>query len=240
MLVIFLLITFFLFSHSKANAQVIISEVLPKPETGSSEWVELFNTSDKDILLFNWQLWDQLSKPTMIFEFDEELIEADKYLIVELKNVLNNSGDSIILYDEQQNIIDSFTYNTTKESMSWSKNENNLEDIQETKPSPKEKNLIVSPTVIPPTPTKKPNPTKALQPTITPFPTTIQKEPKKEIKYPDSIINPKIDLPKQEFRALQSIFFEPPNLERGAISVIIGSLFLLIPGLVYAKKQELL
>ncbi|MFZ5438087.1 MAG: lamin tail domain-containing protein [Patescibacteria group bacterium] len=220
-------------------AQITISEVYPNPKSEELEWVELFNQSNQDINLENWQLWDQLSKPSLIHQFTTEKIMASSYLIIELKNVLNNSGDSVIIYNDQQQIQDSLTYDNSAKGLSWSKNFPNLE-ITMTEPSPNKPNLFPTPTLLP-TNIPTPQPTlKAPVPTIS-IPTTSSSNlpPIKTHSYPSTLLQPTIDLPQQKFRALQTIFFEPPQLEQGAISVIIGGLLLLIPGFIYAKKQEL-
>lgn len=225
------------------SAQIVISEVYANPKSEELEWIELFNQSNQDINLENWQLWDQLSKPSLIHQFTTEKITANNYLIVELKNVLNNSGDSIIIYNDQQQIQDSLTYDRSEKGLSWSRNLLNQE-ITITEPSPNKPNLFPTPTLLPTI-----TPTLQTTPNVTthPIPTTIAgsgltQDPSPPIKiysYPPAILQPSIDLPQQSFRALQTIFFEPPQLEQGAISVIIGGLLLLIPGFIYAKKQEL-
>lgn len=228
-------------------AKVVISEVYPNPNNEELEWVELFNQSDQDIYLKDWQLWDELSKPSLIKQFTDETITANHYLVIELKSVLNNSGDSVILYNDQQEIQNSLTYSDSEKGLSWSRNLVTNELIN-TNPSPNEANLFPSPTVLPtttPSPTDRPttssnqstqtNNYKEMTITPTKSINKIQKKP-----YPVKIIQPTINLPKQEFQSLQTIFFEAPQLEHGAIDVIIGGLLLLIPGVVYAKKKELL
>jgi hypothetical protein len=228
-------------SASIVSAQVIISEVYPNPNSEETEWVELFNNSDSVIFLENWQLWDQESKPSLIFQFTDETIDSNKYLVIPLKSVLNNSGDTVIIYDDQQIIQDSLTYLSSKKDYSWSKNETTGE-VLETLPTPNNINISPEPSL---TPSSTPAPIKN-QPSSQPQPKIIVPQIKnntKEIikpKYPDSIINLEIDIPKTDPRLLQSIYFDPPDLERGAIGVIISSLLLLVPGLAYVKKQELL
>jgi len=228
-------------SVSIISAQVIISEVYPNPNSEETEWVELFNNSESIIFLENWQLWDQKSKPSLIHQFTNEVINPNEYLMISLKSVLNNSGDTVLIYDDQQVIQDSLTYLSSKKDYSWSKNQTTGE-ILETLPTPNGANI--SPTPIPsPSPTLAPTKSQPSpqppQPTIT-FITknSVQKTNKPE--YPDSVIDLEIDLPKKDPNLLQSIYLDPPNLERGGISVIISSLLLLIPGLTYVKKQELL
>lgn len=140
------------------SAQIVISEVYPNPKSEELEWVELFNQSNQDINLENWQLWDQLSKPSLIHQFTTEKIIANDYLVVELKSVLNNSGDSVVIYNSQQQIQDSLTYDNSEKGMSWSKNLFNQE-ITITEPSPNKPNLFPTPTLLPTS-----NPT--LQPTL--------------------------------------------------------------------------
>jgi hypothetical protein len=235
-LVVFII---WLSTTSVIHAQIIISEVYPNPNSEETEWVELFNDSNSIVSLENWQLWDQETKPNLIHQFTDETIDSDKYLVIPLKSVLNNSGDTVIIYDDQQIIQDSLTYLSSKKDHSWSKNYP-TDEIIETPPTPNEINDS-------PTPTLKPSPTSVPiinQPSPPPpQPTTPLVLIKKIIKkpnYPDSVIDIKIDLPKKDTRLLQTIYIDPPELERGAIGVIMSSLLLLVPGLDYVKKQELL
>ncbi len=242
-------------SVKQVKAQVIISEVYPNPNNQETEWVELYNPSDKAIDLDGWQLWDQLSKPSNIYTFisGEELASL-AYLVVELKSVLNNSGDTVILYDQNQVVQDSLAYTSSTKGLSWAKNSNNLTIIFETSPNPGFDNPVVSPS---PLPTTKPTPIPTQLPPPNSFPTSSQTNPQYQVQptssgsglptnfelpnsnlYPPTVLKPKVKLPEQETRQLQSIYFESPNLEIGAINVIIGATLLLIPGLIYAKKQE--
>jgi len=245
----FTFLLYFLFVAQPAKAQVIISELYPNPDTTETEWLEIYNTSDQPISLANWQIWDQLSKPSKIYQFTEtEQLASGEYLTISLKSILNNSGDTVILYNNQQVIQDSLTYTSSTKGLSWSKKTNNLTEIFATEPSPNAENIFIEPTNPPaPTPTLTISPTSkppaktssqitTISPTTTPI---IIEEKSSPLDYPKQITQPLIDLPKENIQALQSIFYEPPNLEIGAINVIIGSLLLLIPGIVYAKKQTI-
>ncbi|MCC6711403.1 MAG: lamin tail domain-containing protein [Candidatus Pacebacteria bacterium] len=242
-------------SVKQVKAQLIISEVYPNPNDQETEWVELYNPSDETIDLDSWQLWDQLSKPSNIYTFTSgEQLTSLAYLVVELKSVLNNSGDTVILYDQNQVVQDSLTYTSSTKGLSWAKNSNNPTTIFETSPNPGFDNPIASPS---PLPTTKLTPIPTQLPPPDSFPTTSQPSHQHQVQvtssgsdsptnfelpnsnlYPPTVLKPQVNLPKQETRQLQSIYFESPNLEIGAINVIIGATLLLIPGLIYAKKQE--
>lgn len=105
----------------KISAAVIISEVYPAPQIGS-EWIELYNPSNSVATITNWQLFDLLSTPSILYTFDNTEINPLSYLILELPiNKLNNSGDGIQLFDDQGMLIDEMTYAFTEQNMSWSR-----------------------------------------------------------------------------------------------------------------------
>jgi hypothetical protein len=382
LLYIFWLVVFTIFFSLNlplAQANIIISEVYPNPNSNENEWIELFNTSEDSISLDNWEFWDQKSQPTLIYKFlENKTINKQEYLVIPVNNVLNNSGDSVLLFDENHILQDSLTYTSSEKNYSWAKDEQEPTSIYKTSPTLGEKNSIPTPTAIPPTPSLflSPTPTSQQINNIDIFPsfsevvacpsnqekewleisnlfsapinldgyiirdathqihkfseeiinpseyitieftntlnnggdslflispqnnivdtfsyetcsknmswskfdnqwlessiitkgeininsknssetsaTTKQininlknsEEQKKinntskEFKYPANILSPEIQLPDQNLRHLQSIFFSPPDLIKGAINVIMGSLLLLIPSLVYVKKNK--
>jgi len=99
---------------------IIICELLPNPSEGD-EFIELYNPSDKDIDLSQWQLKDASGKTHTINDFqltiqssNSSVVEPDQYVIIvqSVSNIyLNNSGgESLVLLDPSGNEIDAVTY----------------------------------------------------------------------------------------------------------------------------------
>jgi hypothetical protein len=99
-------------------AQVYINEFLPNPDDPSdaSEWIELFNASDQVVSLDGFSLSDaSSSKPYSL----TGQLDSKSYLLIpknESNLALNNSGDTINLKNSADQIIDTFSYETTKEN----------------------------------------------------------------------------------------------------------------------------
>lgn len=124
------LISSFLFLISfyppKAQARIIITEVYPNPTTGESEWLELYNDATTSADLTDWILEDQLSTPSIIYNFNDSDLETFKlasyqYLVIELPtSKLNNSADGVTLIDQTGQIIDEMSYSSSTQGQSWS------------------------------------------------------------------------------------------------------------------------
>lgn len=91
------------------KGMIIINEIMPNPQKGDNEWVELYNTTGTHIDLNNWLLIDASKKETTL----SGIIGANNFILIEkINGNLNNSGDTIQLVS-QDTIIDSLTYNST-------------------------------------------------------------------------------------------------------------------------------
>lgn len=92
---------------------VIISEIYPNPIDGGKEFVELYNTTDKDIDLNNWKL-DDIPNGGSTIQTLSGSIPARGFLLLEsgagLKIILNNDQDSVILYDPDGKIQSQVDY----------------------------------------------------------------------------------------------------------------------------------
>lgn len=77
----------FALAEPAAQGDIIINEILFNPATGGSDWVELYNNSDKLIDLFNWE----------VANFDNDTIDNNK-LIEE--HYLLYPGDYMILSED--------------------------------------------------------------------------------------------------------------------------------------------
>jgi len=105
-------------SENISYGGVIISEIYPNPIDGGKEFVELYNTTDKDIDLQNWKL-DDIQDGGSTIQTLTGIIPAKEFLLLEdgvgLKIGLNNGSDSVILYDPDGKIQSQVDY-TMKES----------------------------------------------------------------------------------------------------------------------------
>ncbi len=98
----------------------IITELCPKPSSGS-EWVELYNPLAETVSLAGWQLWDQLSQPSLLYTFADYSIAPYSFAVVEVGKKLNDSGDGVILLDSESNVIDMVHYQTAQPDLGYSR-----------------------------------------------------------------------------------------------------------------------
>lgn len=106
------------------SEKILITELLPNPKGSDTEneWIELFNSDDKDINLANWKLDDseEGSKP-YIFS-NKTIIKKNEYLIIPRtlsKLSLNNNKDSVRLYDFEGTLIDEVGYEKAQDGWSY-------------------------------------------------------------------------------------------------------------------------
>lgn len=102
------------------SEKIQLSELLPNPEgSDSGEWIELYNAGSKKINLLGWQLSD--GRSTYKFK-SEDKIKAHQYLLIPYEEShisLNNSGESIYLFDPDEKKIATVTYADVKEAWSY-------------------------------------------------------------------------------------------------------------------------
>ena len=104
-----------------------ITEIFPNPEgaDGNKEWIELTNiTSDqnsKPITITGWIL-DDSEKGSKPFTIPPLTIQPNQSTLLqktETKLNLNNTQDEVRLFDENQNLIDKVSYDTTIQSKAY-------------------------------------------------------------------------------------------------------------------------
>lgn len=183
---IFLISAFFLFIFPlKVSASVMINEFSPSTD---SEWIELYNDGDTEIDLSGYLLEDGNSSKTDDLNLNGILSSKGYIVFTHTEGWLNNSGDTIKLYNNAtpSAIIDQYTYGNVDSTKSVARIPNGSENWQITSnitnnsinpsPSPTPTNSPTTaptqaptsvPTVIP---TVKPTPTKTAtsKPTVTP------------------------------------------------------------------------
>ncbi|MBI2086496.1 lamin tail domain-containing protein [Candidatus Daviesbacteria bacterium] len=148
---------------------VILNELMPHPSPGS-DWIEIYNPTESDIDLSNWILVDSTSTMKTL----SGSITVNGFIVFDVTNRLNNSGDSIFLKDANGTTIDNYSYNTdpginisfgrSPDGGGWnilvnsSKGSNNGESAPTPAPSPT------------PSPSPTPNPSPSPLSTLTPSP----------------------------------------------------------------------
>jgi len=121
--------------HLKFTSRMIVlNEFLPNPsglvpdygfdfgEDGDSkpqgEWVELYNNSDVNHDLAGWYIWDasgdnlnKISITNLNTQTATTIILGNSWLVVYMnKEVFDNTGDTVKLFDSADALIDSYTY----------------------------------------------------------------------------------------------------------------------------------
>jgi len=108
---------------------VIISEIFPDPigrdnKEENYEWVEIYNENDRSVDLRGWCLDDVLEKGSKMFCFAEsKIVAAQSYLVVassESRLALNNTAEDINLLWPDKRVVDTASYEKTKEGFSYS------------------------------------------------------------------------------------------------------------------------
>lgn len=121
------------------SGDVAINEFMSAPPSNSSEYVEIYNHSDKSLDLQNWTLSDNRGTSNRIAQ-SQVVVPPDSFIVITPDNSLesvypdinmvimgdfpslNNGGDQIILRDGSGALLDSLAYNSD-----WGKDEIALE-----------------------------------------------------------------------------------------------------------------
>ncbi|MFA6347891.1 MAG: lamin tail domain-containing protein [Candidatus Paceibacterota bacterium] len=164
LIIIFLLVPITTF----ARGEVVINEIawMGQKDSYSKEWIELYNTTNKEINLINWKL--KISKIEVPLK---GIIAANSYFLLErnsdntvtelkadiiFKKAFNNKGEIIILSDRKGQEIDKIDCssgwfsgdNKTKQTMEKiipledGNNKTNWQNSENENGTPKEKNSI--------------------------------------------------------------------------------------------------
>ena len=254
-IIIFTAFLFFLFA-TPAHAQVVISEVYPAPTSEENEWIELYNTSDEEIDISNWKLYEHFSKESLLINFEDTTIKPNEFYVYELNsNKLNNTEEKVSLANHLGEQVSELHYQETEsqKSISYLFKDNSKigQTLQITQPTKKLVNQIEITNTPTPTPTSTPSPT----PTNTPEPEKKEeiKEIKKEVATPTPInyelirhqkINQQLSFPileKTPKEGLQkrvarfSYIVQKKVSKSGVINAIIGGSLIIFAGLLIWK-----
>ena len=117
---LFSLICFSLTLPTIVKAQVVINEVFPNPsdDNDASEWIELFNNSTSSINISGYVL-DDIDGGSKEYIIPDVVIEPHSFYLIAKENSkigLNNSQDSIRLFNNSSQLLDSFSYVNASEN----------------------------------------------------------------------------------------------------------------------------
>lgn len=168
--IFFLFLGFFIILPSKifSATNPAINEFLPHPGSGNKEWVEFYNPDHVD--LFSYYLDDDTDFSSDTGNSSKKSlssinIDNQFYPYIEFSSFLNNSGDFVVLFSSNGEILDKYEYIEDRgQDISTGRSPDGNGDFtilsSATKGSPNS----------PPAPTSTPIPTIVLTPTKTPTP----------------------------------------------------------------------
>jgi len=112
---------------TKPNLTIKINEILPSPEKGDEEWIELYNESATKINLLNWTVDDDDEGGSKPYKFATSTwIEPKGFYILkktESELALNNDGDKVVLIDNNGNVADRIVYEDAVVGQSYAKDD---------------------------------------------------------------------------------------------------------------------
>jgi len=91
-----------------ATGSVVINEFLPNPISGN-DWVELYNPTSNPVDIGNWYLKDEATTHIADFSLSTS-ISAENYLAIDVGSRLNKDNDTVTLYNNVNETVDSRTY----------------------------------------------------------------------------------------------------------------------------------
>lgn len=139
---------------------IFLSEVMVNPETGSNEWVELFNNNDFDVELSHWYLDDGENEGATPKKFSLN-ISAKNYGVIDLTSSLfNNDDDQVRILDFDKIRKDSFEYGKNGKGNTFGRVSFDSDEFCEQNPSKGESNSGCIGPESSPTPTQKLSQTK--------------------------------------------------------------------------------
>ncbi len=106
---------------------VVINEFLPNPAgSDESEWIELKNLGSAEIDLAGWKIDDSEGGSRPYTLPPETIIKANGFLLLErqkTKIALNNTSDSVRLFNSAGDLVDQIDYEEAKESLAFARDQ---------------------------------------------------------------------------------------------------------------------
>jgi len=123
------------------NEGILISEFLPNPEGKDSgqEWIEIFNSSGAECSPYGWAIDDQDGGSKVYQIESKDLIPTGGYMLLpswKTKLNLNNSEDSIRLFNQNNKLIEEVIYKSSPENKSYALNKGTGDFLWTSKISP--------------------------------------------------------------------------------------------------------
>lgn len=105
--------------QNNGSSKIIINEFLPNPEgdDADGEWIELKNTGSEKIDLLNWKI-DDGEGGSSPYKFAGIWINANNFFVLPRTKsglALNNTGDSVRLFNDLDELIDEVEYEAATE-----------------------------------------------------------------------------------------------------------------------------
>jgi len=128
------------------QAEIIINEILPNPvdSDAEGEWIEIYNRGGAEINLFNWKVDDE-EGGSSAYTFSSSIFLSPKQFYVldrsESKIALNNTTDSVRLFNGLEDLVDQVDYSEVDEGEAYARGEND-KWFWTTAPTPGEENII--------------------------------------------------------------------------------------------------
>ncbi len=167
----------------RVEAAVVINEILANPKgddnktDSNKEWVEVYNSEGTDLNTEGWYFKDQSNNKKVLNEMTVSVSVDKKFLVYYVKEIggwLNNSGDTVEVYDKDGKKIDGYSYSDSKsEEVSWGRYPDGGSVwalMQSVTPGSGNSGSMTTPTLSP-TPTANPSPTTKPTEVITNTPT---------------------------------------------------------------------
>ncbi len=127
---------FSLLSASITSASVFINELYPNPQSGESEWIELFNLSDTEAILTGMTLTDLTSS---VFHLDGFTILPHGFLTLfkgtDFSFALNNVDETVTLKSSTGSTLDTISYSTSTLGKSIGRPSNLLSTVTTLEPT---------------------------------------------------------------------------------------------------------
>jgi len=88
-------------------SDIVVNEIMPNPNDGNEEWIELYNNKTSASDLANWKIVDGAGGNTTL---TGTIASHDFLVITKPKGALNNDGDLVKLLDSASTVIDQMSY----------------------------------------------------------------------------------------------------------------------------------
>ena len=99
---------------------VVVNEVVPNPSAGELEWVELHNTSSKNIELSGAWIDDKPGGRAPVRIPSGSTILAGGYWTLDTNRIFNDDGDEVrFMNSDGTTVVDSFQYTKSAKGQSW-------------------------------------------------------------------------------------------------------------------------